>query len=201
MKTIRLKAGKERSLLRHHPWIFESAIERGGADSGETVRVESADGQFLAWAAFSPHSKIRARVWSFDEKQRIDASFFIAASARSTAARARFDLKSDGVRLVHGESDGLPGLIVDRYGQTLVAQFLSSGAERWKAVLTHALLQATGLERLYERSDTSSRAQEGLSPVSGWLHGTGPTELLVCEHEWKLGPVSYTHLDVYKRQG
>lgn len=187
MKTIRLKVGKERSLLRQHPWIFESAIERGGADSGETVRVESSDGQFLAWAAFSPHSKIRARVWSFDEKQRIDAAFFIAVSARSTASRARFDLKSDGVRLVHGESDGLPGLIVDRYGQTLVAQFLSSGAERWKAVLTHALLQATGLERLYERSDTSSRAQEGLPPASGWLHGTGATELLVCEHAWKLG--------------
>ena len=75
MKTIRLRAGKERSLLRRHPWIFESAIARGAADAGETVRVESHEGQFLAWAAFSPVSKIRARVWSFDESQRIDAAF------------------------------------------------------------------------------------------------------------------------------
>ena len=87
MKTIRLKQGKERSLQRRHPWIFESAIAKGGGDSGETVRVESHEGQFLAWAAFSPHSRIRARVWSFDEKQRIDASFFIAACARSISAR------------------------------------------------------------------------------------------------------------------
>ena len=121
MKTLRLREGKERSLKRHHPWIFESAIARGGADSGETVRVESHDGQFLAWAAFSPTSKIRARVWSFDEKQRIDAPFFIASCAYSVRARARFDIQSDGVRLVHGESDGLPGLVVDRYGDTLVA--------------------------------------------------------------------------------
>ena len=131
MKTIRLKQGKERSLLRRHPWVFDGAIAKGGGDSGETVRVESHEGQFLGWAAFSPHSRIRARVWSFDEKQRIDASFFIAACARSISARARFDVKSDGVRLVHGESDGLPGLIVDRYGDTLVAQFTSAGTERW----------------------------------------------------------------------
>jgi len=94
MKTLKLREGKERSLKRRHPWIFESAIAKGSADSGETVRVEAADGTFLGWAAFSPASKIRARVWSFDEKQRIDASFFIAACARSTGARARFYIKS-----------------------------------------------------------------------------------------------------------
>src|ERR1035437_6256625 len=140
MKTIRLRAGRERSLLRRHPWIFESAIEKGSADSGETVRVESHEGQFLAWAAFSPASKIRARAWSFDETQRIDATFFAATVSRAVAARTRFDIQSDGMRLIHGESGGLPGLIVDRYGDTLVAQFLSSGAERWKAVLADALL-------------------------------------------------------------
>ena len=130
MKTIRLREGKERSLSCRHPWIFDGAIARGGADSGETVRVESHEGQFLAWAAFSPASKIRARVWSFDEAHRIDASFLIAACANSTRARARFDIPSDAMRLVHGESDSLPGLIVDRCGDTLVAQFLSAGAER-----------------------------------------------------------------------
>jgi 23S rRNA (cytosine1962-C5)-methyltransferase len=190
MKTLKLREGKERSLKRHHPWIFESAIAKGSADSGETVRVEAAEGAFLGWAAFSPTSKIRARVWSFDEAQRIDASFFIAAVARSIGARARFDIKSDGMRLIHGESDGLPGLIVDRYGDTLVAQFTSAGVERWKGVIVDALLAATGLTKLYERSDASSRALEGLVEVKGWLRGgdaSTPTDLVLQEHEWKLG--------------
>jgi 23S rRNA (cytosine1962-C5)-methyltransferase len=186
MKTIRLREGKERSLQRRHPWIFESAIARGGADSGETVRVESHTGGFLAWAAFSPTSKIRARVWSFDESQRIDAPFFIAACARSVRARVRFDIKSDSMRLIHGDADGLPGLIVDRYGDTLVAQFLSSGAERWKDVLADALLAETGLTKLYERSDASSRALEGLPESTGWLRGSGEVELVLQEHDWQL---------------
>ena len=186
MKTIRLRDGKERSLLRRHPWIFESAIAKGSGDLGETVRVESATGQFLGWAACSPASKIRARAWSFDEQQRIDASFFIAALARSISARARFDIQSDSVRLVHGESDGLPGLIVDRYRDTLVAQFTSAGVERWKQTIADALLAATGLTRLYERSDTSSRALEGLTEARGWLRGDGATDLVLQEHGWKL---------------
>ncbi len=186
MKTIRLRAGKERSLLRRHPWIFESAIARGVADVGETVRVESHEGQFLAWAAFSPVSKIRARVWSFEEAQRIDASFFSLACAKAVSARQRFDIQSDALRLVHGESDGLPGLIVDRYGDTLVAQFLFCGAERWKSVLTDALLAATGLSKIYERSDASGREREGLPLIAGWLRGQGNTDLVLREHEWQL---------------
>ncbi len=187
MKVIRIKEGKERSLLRRHPWLFESAIAKGGGDPGETVRVESAQGEFMAWAAYSPQSKIRARVWSFDEKQRIDANFFTNRMAAAIHARARFDIQSDGLRLVHGEADGLPGLIVDRYGDTLVAQFLGAGAERWKAVLAEALLAETGLTRLYERSDASARGLEGLPEVSGWLRGEGPTALVLREHDWRLG--------------
>jgi 23S rRNA (cytosine1962-C5)-methyltransferase len=186
MKTIRLREGKERSLLKRHPWIFESAIARGGADAGETVRVESHAGQFLAWAAFSPASKIRARVWSFDEQQRIDAGFFAQRCAQAVQARSRFDIQSDAMRLVHGESDGLPGLVVDRYADTLVAQFLSAGAQRWKDVLADALLAVTGLQRLFERSDTSSRALEGLPEQAGWLRSDGPTELVLREHDWQL---------------
>jgi 23S rRNA (cytosine1962-C5)-methyltransferase len=186
MKTIRLKDGKDRSLLRRHPWIFDSAIAKGGGDPGETVRVESHGGQFLAWAAFSPASRIRARAWSFDETQRIDAAFLEAACERAIRARSRFDIPSDGVRLVHGESDGLPGLIVDRYGDTLVAQFLAAGTERFKPVLTHALLRHTGLTKLYERSDASARGLEGLPEVRGWLGGEGPTELVIREHAWQL---------------
>jgi len=101
-------------------------------------------------------------------------------------ARARFDIQSDGFRLVHGESDGLPGLIVDRYGDTLVAQFTSAGAERWKSVLADALLAATGLTKLYERSDASGRALEGLPEVKGWLRGDGLVELVLREHDWRL---------------
>ena len=186
MKPIRLKEGKERSLLRHHPWIFDGAIARGSADAGETVRVEGHAGEFLGWAAFSPSSKIRARVWSFDQAQRIDASFFIARIADAVGARGRFDIKSDGLRLIHGESDGLPGLVVDRYAGTLVAQFSSCGAERWKNEIVSALLAQTGLTKLYERSDASVRSLEGLPEATGWLSGSGDTEITITEHDWKL---------------
>jgi 23S rRNA (cytosine1962-C5)-methyltransferase len=187
MKLIRIKEGKDRALLRRHPWVFESAIAKGGADAGETVRVESAQGAFLAWAAYSPQSKIRARIWSFDEAQRIDAAFFTQRIAAAVRARARFDIRSNGLRLVHGEADGLPGLIVDRYGDTLVAQFLSAGAERWKNVLADALLAETGLVKLYERSDASARGLEGLTEATGWLRGEGATQLVLQEHDWQLG--------------
>ena len=143
MKTIRLKPGKERSLLRRHPWVFDSAIAKGGGDAGETVRLESHEGQFLGWAAFSPNSRIRARVWSFDEAQRIDADFIRTRIAQAVAARAWFDIDSDGLRLVHGEADGLPGLVVDRYGDTLVAQFTSCGSERFKGNGRHLIDRPT----------------------------------------------------------
>jgi 23S rRNA (cytosine1962-C5)-methyltransferase len=186
MKTIRLKEGKERSLQRRHPWVFESAVAKGSADPGETVRVESHAGQFLAWAAFSPSSRIRARVWSFDEHQRIDAAWIAHLIQQAISARSWFDIQSNGLRLVHGESDGLPGLIVDRYDDTLVAQFTSCGSERFKSVIADALLSATGLTRLYERSDASVRSLEGLPEVTGWLRGQGPVELQIREHDWQL---------------
>ena len=193
MKTIRIRAGKERSLLRRHPWVFESSIAGGKADAGETVRVEGADGRFLAWAAYSPQSSIRVRAWSFDEAERIDAAFFARRIAAAVATRARLPIASDGVRLVHGEADGLPGLVVDRYGDVLSAQFLFAGVERWKATIADALLKATGAALLHERSDTSARQREGLAPATGWLRGGGageggsPTEVTIREHEWRLG--------------
>ena len=186
MNIIRLKEGKERSLLRRHPWVFSGAIASGDAESGDTVRIESDAGQFLGWAAFSPSSKIRARVWSFNEAQTIDASFFIARIACAVSARAIFDIKSDGLRLIHGESDGLPGLVVDRYADTLVAQFSSCGAEKWKAVIAQALLDETGLTRLYERSDASVRSLENLPEATGWLAGSGDTAITIQEHDWRL---------------
>ena len=165
MKSIRLRDGKERSLQRRHPWVFEGSIAKGGADAGETVRVEGHDGRFLAWGAYSPASMIRVRAWSFIEAERIDAAYFERRIATAVALRARLPIASDGLRLVHGEADGLPGLIVDRYANVLVAQFLSAGSERWKPAIADALLAATGCTRLYERSDASVRGLEGLPVV------------------------------------
>jgi 23S rRNA (cytosine1962-C5)-methyltransferase len=202
MKTIRLRAGKERSLLRRHPWIFEGSVERGKADAGETVRVEGADGRFLAWAAWSPQSLIRLRAWSVDEAERIDPAFFARRIAAAVELRRRLPIESDAMRLVHGESDGLPGLVVDRYGDTLVAQFLASGVERWKPVIVETLVKATGAAACYERSDTAAREREGLVAASGWLKAPGghadgssagsadaggappPTTLTIREHGW-----------------
>jgi 23S rRNA (cytosine1962-C5)-methyltransferase len=186
MKVIKLRDGKERSLQRRHPWVFEGSIAGGKADSGETVRVESRDGTFLAWGAYSPSSLIRVRAWSFDEAERIDAAFFQRRIVRALALRERLPIASDAKRLIHGESDGLPGLIVDRYADTLSVQFLSAGTERWKATIADLLLKATGLTRLYERSDANVRGLEGLAPSVGWLRGDGPTELTIREHDWQL---------------
>jgi 23S rRNA (cytosine1962-C5)-methyltransferase len=190
MKTIKLREGKERSVQRQHPWVFQGSIERGKADAGETVRVEDAAGNFLAWGAYSPESMIRVRAWSFQASERIDAAFFQRRIARAVALRQRLPIASDGVRLVHGEADGLPGLIVDRYGDLLSAQFLSAGVERWKDTIADALMAATGARGLYERSDASVRSLEGLQPLSGWLRpregGGGPTEVSIREHDWRL---------------
>jgi 23S rRNA (cytosine1962-C5)-methyltransferase len=186
MKSIRLSPSKERSLQRRHPWVFEGSIAKGKADPGETVRVEAADGRFLAWGAYSPHSSIRVRAWSFDEAERIDEVFMQRRVARAVALRARLAVASTGVRLVHGEADGLPGLIVDRYGDTLCAQFGSAGVDRFKPALADALLAATGCTQLYERSDASVRELEGLLLQTGWLRGEGPTDITITEHGWQL---------------
>jgi len=186
MKTITLRPGKERSLQRRHPWVFESSIASGKADPGETVRVQTSDGTFAGWASYSPSSAIRLRIWSFNESERIDRAFFERRIARAVALRARMPIASDGVRLIHGEADGLPGLVVDRYADVLSAQFLSVGVERWKATIVDGLLSTTGLQRLYERSDTSNRTLEGLEPAAGWLRGDGSTELTLREHDWQL---------------
>jgi 23S rRNA (cytosine1962-C5)-methyltransferase len=189
MKVIRLREGKERSLLRRHPWVFAGSVEKGKADPGETVRVEGHDGRFLAWASFSPSSQIRVRAWSFDEAERIDAGFFQRRIAAAVALRQRLAIQSNGVRLIHGEADGLPGLIVDRYEDILSVQFLSAGTERWKAQIADALLAETaalGCTRLYERSDSGVRQMEGLEPAKGWLRGGGDTTITLREHSIQL---------------
>jgi 23S rRNA (cytosine1962-C5)-methyltransferase len=186
VKSIRVREGKERSLQRRHPWVFEGSIAKGKADAGETVRIEAHDGTFLAWGAYSPASAIRVRAWSFVESERIDAAFFARRLQCAVALRARLAVDSDAVRLVHGEADGLPGLVVDRYLDTLVAQFGFVGVERWKEEIADALLHTTGVQRLYQRSDIGARRLEGLAEQRGWLRGDGATQLEIREHGWRL---------------
>jgi 23S rRNA (cytosine1962-C5)-methyltransferase len=170
-----LNAGRDKSLRRRHPWVFSGAIARleGATESGGTVDVRAADGRWLARAAWSPASQIRARVWSWERESEISAAFFRDLVQRSVALRKTLAASQhcNAMRLVHGESDGLPGLVVDRYADVLVAQFLSAGAERWREVLLDALVEATGCEAIYERSDAEVRTLEGLAPRTGFARG------------------------------
>jgi 23S rRNA (cytosine1962-C5)-methyltransferase len=174
MKSLHLKPGREKSLKRRHPWIFTGAVERvdGSPGTGESVLVKAA-GQPVAVAAWSPKSQICARVWSFEPGTRIDKAFFESRIRAAVALRASLPAArhSNALRLVHGESDGLPGLIVDRYADVLVAQFLSAGAEHWRAVLLDALAAETGCEAVFERSDADVRKLEGLEPRVGFARG------------------------------
>jgi 23S rRNA (cytosine1962-C5)-methyltransferase len=172
---LALAPGRERSLLRRHPWIFAGSVERlaGRARPGDTVEIVSARGDVLAKAAYSPHSQIRARVWSFDPAETIDDAFFKRRVAAALARRAALPqlAAQAGLRLVHGESDGLPGVICDRYGDTLVVQLTSAGADKWRKAIAGALAWATRCARIFERSDSEVRALEGLAPATGWLLG------------------------------
>ncbi len=184
---LKLKPGRERSLLRHHPWVFSGAVEEvaGSPPSGGTVQVRAADGRFLAWAAYSPASQIRARVWSFDEAEVPGRDLF-EKKVGVAVARRRAEIAAEttnAVRLVHGESDGLPGLIADRYGDALVVQLLSAGCENWRDTLVGILCDRSGCARVYERSDTDARELEGLAARSGWIAGAaGDGPLKIFEH-------------------
>ncbi len=182
-----LKPGRERSLLRRHPWVFSGAVARleGSPASGDSVRLHAADGRFLAWAAYSPHSQIRARVWSFEESESPGLAFFRRRIERALALRRALVAQETGnaLRLVHGEADGLPGLVVDRYGDTLVVQVLSAGAERWRDTLVDVLGELTGCARIYERSDAEVRKLEGLPERTGALRGDAPAAPIeIVEH-------------------
>ena len=173
--TIVLKRGREKSLKRRHPWLFSGAIERviGDAQAGDTVLVRSADGETLALAAYSPTSQIRARVWSFEPGVAIDSTFLRARLAGAIALRERLAAAkhTNAMRLVHGESDGVPGLVVDRYADVLVVQFLAAGVERWREPILDALVELTGCEAVFERSDAEVRSLEGLEPRAAWARG------------------------------
>jgi 23S rRNA (cytosine1962-C5)-methyltransferase len=187
MKSLLLKPGRDRSLRLHHPWIFSGAIAQvqGKPEPGETVVIRAPQGDFLAYAAFSQESKIAARVWSWEETDTVDVDFLrLRLQASLDLRRALVPAQeTDALRLVHAESDGLPGLVVDRYADLLVIQCLSTGAERWRDTLVDLLCELTGLNKVYERSDVEVRTLEGLPQREGWLHGEGELPpFAICEN-------------------
>ncbi len=179
MAQLILLPGKERSAFRlHHPWLFAGAVGRleGRARPGDTVEVLADNLRPLGRAAYSPQSQIRARFWTFDSAESVDDALFkrrIAAAV--TRRQALPELRGQaGLRLIHAESDGLPGVIADQYGDTVVVQLTSAGADKWRKAIVAGLLKATGCARIYERSDSDVRGLEGLEPATGWLHGVAP---------------------------
>ncbi|EXU73674.1 MULTISPECIES: 23S rRNA (cytosine(1962)-C(5))-methyltransferase RlmI [Erwinia] len=191
--TVRLilAKGREKSLLRRHPWVFSGAVSRleGKAQRGETVDVCDSQGNWLARASWSPDSQIRARIWSWQQDESIDITFFI--KRLQTAQRLRDWLavrdELDSYRLIAGESDGLPGITIDRFGNFLVLQLLSAGAEYQRAALITALQQCYPECAVYDRSDVAVRKKEGLELTQGVVTGETPPELLpITEHGMKL---------------
>jgi 23S rRNA (cytosine1962-C5)-methyltransferase len=182
VSAIVLKPGREKSLLRRHPWIFSGAIQQVEDEPalGGTIDLLSFDRQFLARASYSPNSQIRARVWTFEDEP-VDVDFFRRRIRSAINTRQKLNVEnaalspskgqSNAYRLIYAESDGIPGLIVDRYSDVLVLQSLTSGSEFWKEILADLILEETGLSTIYERSDTDVRALEGLESKVGLLRG------------------------------
>ncbi|MDZ4158965.1 MAG: class I SAM-dependent methyltransferase [Anaerolineaceae bacterium] len=204
MKTIHLKSGRDQSVRQRHPWIFSGAIARVVGDTGcsrhdtgssrhdtgssrhdtgvgETVLVCAAGGEKLGLAAYSPHSSIRARMWTWNPDETVDSEFIVrrVQSALDLRRAVIPEGETNAMRLVHGESDGLPGVIVDRYADVLVLQCLTAGAERWRGELVEALTTLTGAWAVFERSDVDIRALEGLPERAGLLHGSLPDQPLI----------------------
>jgi 23S rRNA (cytosine1962-C5)-methyltransferase len=178
MKII-LKKEREKSLLRHHPWIFEGAIAKiiGKPSLGETVEVLSFEEKPLGHASFSPHSQIRARMWTFAPNEQVDEAFFSQRIQKAVESRRVAFLENPSqtaCRLIAAESDEVPGLIVDRYTDVLVCQFLTAGAEFWKQTILSCLQKAFPAYSIYERSDVDVRQKEGLTKQIGLLSGAEP---------------------------
>ena len=181
-----VQEGREKSLQRRHPWVFSGAVERieGTPLSGDTVQVCDTLGGFLAWAAYNPQSQICARVWSWQAEEKIDADFINRkiGNALNTRKQLKLNQHSNGMRLIHGESDGLPGLIVDQYADVLVVQLGSAGAERWRETISDVLQELCKPVCIYERSDSDGRELEGLPKRNEILRGKLPDALSITEN-------------------
>ncbi len=184
---LTLKTGRDKPVRNRHPWVFSGAIAHssGQAAPGDLVTVVGENGRFLATAYYNPHSQIQARILSWDEDEAIDDAFWRGRIRRALAGRGALALEPDttAYRLINAESDGLPGLIVDRYGDYLVMQCLTLGIDRRKELLARLLAEETGVAGIVERSDASARGKEGLTAVTGLLLGDPPPNpLLIREN-------------------
>lgn len=178
MIDLILKKGKERSLLRRHPWVYDTAVQKlsGKPANGETVCVRNADKRFLAWAAYSEASTLRARCWSFDENEMINRDWIAAKIEKALAARAHLFERTSAVRVIFGEADQLPGLVVDRYGDWFVTQFQAAGVEAWREDIADILMQQPGIKGSFDRSDAATRHREGLTERVETLRGQEPPQ-------------------------
>ena len=180
-----INAGRDKSLLRRHPWIFSGAVKSvdAGTASGDAVRVKADDGRFLATAAYSEKSQIIARVLSFDEHEVIDAAFYRRQIKTAVARRSPLTATTNAMRLIHGESDGLPGLVADRYGDVIVLQLLTAGIDPQRELLATLLMEETAATTIYERSDADVRELEGLPVRNGLIAGQPlPGETVIKEN-------------------
>ena len=190
MSSITLKIERDKSMLRRHPWIFEGAIEKteGRMHSGDTVDVLASDGTWLAKAAFSPESQIRARVWSFTKSEAIDNVFFKRKLEQALARKQEILKKhnTNAFRLIAAEADGLPGITIDVYVNVVVVQLLSAGAEKHRGKILWAILQLFPDSVVHERSDVDVRKKEGLTPLVQTLHGELPESVIIEENGVKI---------------
>lgn len=184
MNKIILKSGKEKAVLRHHPWIFSGAIATvsGDPENGSSVQVFDSKNNLLGIGAFSPYSQIRVRMWTFGHED-INQEFFEKRIDRAIKRRSYLMEKynDSAWRLIHAESDQIPGLIVDQYNDVLVIQILSSGSESNREILIEALRNVTKLHKIYERSDLDVRKMEGLKERTGKISGEIPSEIIINE--------------------
>lgn len=184
--TVTIKAGREKPIIQHHPWVFSGAIQTLPADApnGAVVDVADGNGRWLARGLLNRISQIQVRLLTWRQDEMIDDAFWHRRLAASIARRASLIQRdTTAYRVVNGESDYLPGLIVDRYGDVLVAQIGILGMDQRKARLAEMLLDLAGAQSVIERSDTTARKLEGLSDATGLLAGSAPpNEVEILEH-------------------
>lgn len=184
--TVILNEGREKSLLRHHPWIFSKAIQKAdeSLQMGQTVEVVNQTGEFLCYGLYSPNSQIRVRALSFDENVKITDALIASRVKDAISLRKNvFDRGNDGVRLISSEGDLLPGLIADKYNEFIVISISSCGMERYKNIICQTLKEIFPECSIYERSDTKSRAKEGLPVRKGVVIGTEPDDTIYVREE------------------
>lgn len=186
LARVRLKKGREKRLLSGHPWVYRVDIDvvRGPVNPGDIVLLENHRGKPLGLGYYNPFSFITVRFLTADPEEEIDLSFFAQRIKQALEHRLRFfeEDRTNAFRVVFAEADFLPGLIVDKFGNLLVVQFLTLGMERRRSEILEALKEVLSPEGIYERSDVEVRKKEGLEERTGWLYGGSTAKVLIWEN-------------------